>query len=88
MARTNKNPPKLHRLLLQLKSKPMTYTEIHQYLAKLNPDRVSTELWNPSLYGTNEREGVLERFCRKNTKRQWYVPEGVTITAPFTPTRY
>lgn len=78
---------KFQKLLKRLQTKPMTYTEIKKFLSKGNYSGRPTNLYDPSLYGTSTREGILPRFCLKNSDGKYYVPEGTVITGPATPLR-
>jgi hypothetical protein len=67
----------------------MNYTEIQNWLASRSGGMASgTEmgLHNFSLYGTDTRVGILQRFCRKNNDGRWQTIR--KVEAPFTPVRY
>lgn len=81
---------KFEALLKALASRPMSYTEIRRWLASrsgaahLSFDE--TRLYDFSLYGTPEKVGLLERFCRRNNDGRFQTVR--KVEAPFTPIRY
>ncbi len=82
--------PKFEALLKTLASRPMTYTEIRNWLASRSGGRYlsfdETRLYDFSLYGTPEKVGLLRRFCRKNSDGRYQTVR--KVEAPFTPARY
>jgi hypothetical protein len=82
--------PKLEKLLKAMdRTGGMTRSEMVTFLVggKRNYDSYShRDTYNSSLYGTATREGILERFCRKDARNgKWVVKQ--EITAPYTPVR-
>ena len=66
--------PKYERLLKALAKKPMSYSQIHEWLARNSElAGVSTKLHDFALYGTINRVGILRRFCGKTKNGQWKV---------------
>jgi hypothetical protein len=80
---------KFEKLLKVLASRPMNYTEIRNWLASRSAGFRAfedTKLYDLALYGTANRVGLLERFCRKNSDGRWQTVR--KVEAPFTPVRY
>ena len=81
--------PKFQSLLKVLASRPMNYTEIRNWFASRSGGYLSfeqTKLYDFALYGTENRVGLLARFCRKNNDGRWQTIR--KVEAPFTPVRY
>lgn len=81
--------PKFEALLKTLATRPMNYTEIKNWLASRSggtASREETGLFDFSLYGTNDRVGVLERFCRRNNDGRYQTVR--KVKGPFNPVRY
>ncbi len=82
--------PKFEALLRMLASRPMSYTEIRNWLASRSGGKYlgfeQTRLYDFSLYGTPDKVGVLERFCRRNNDGRYQTIR--KVTAPFTPARF
>ena len=81
--------PKYEALLKAMASKPMNYTEIKNWLASRSGGYANSEevrLHDFSLYGTDSRVGLLERFCRKNNDGRWQTVR--KVEGPYTPVRY
>lgn len=80
---------KFEALLKTLAQRPMNYTEIRNWLASRSAGYQAfedTKLYDFSLYGTGEKVGLLERFCRQNTDGRYQTVR--KVRAPFTPVRY
>lgn len=80
--------PKYEKLLKTLATRPMNYTEIQNWLASRSGGRTFSNEQRKhdfSLYGTATRQGLLERFCRKNSDGRWQTV--VKVEAPYTPVR-
>jgi hypothetical protein len=80
--------PKYEALLKAMATKPMNYTEIKNWLASRSAGYANADmvrLHDFSLYGTDKRQGILERFCRKNNDGRWQTV--VKVEAPYTPVR-
>jgi len=81
--------PKFEALLKTLATRPMNYTEIRNWLASRSAGYQAfedTKLYDYSLYGTGDRVGILERFCRQNKDGRYQTVR--KVQAPFTPLRY
>lgn len=81
--------PKFEALLKVLATRPMNYTEIRNWLASRSGGYQSfdeTKLYDFSLYGTDERVGLLKRFCRQNRDGRWQTVR--KVSPPFTPVRW
>ena len=86
---TRKTNSKFEGLLKTLATRPMNYTEIRNWLASRSAGYRSfseTKLYDFSLYGTDNRVGLLPRFCRKNNDGRWQTIR--KVESPFTPIRY
>ena len=78
---------KFYKLLKRLQTKPMTYTQIKTFLSKGNYTGRPTNLYDTSLYGSYEREGLL-RLCKRTWDGKYYVEPGTDIVnTPATPLR-
>lgn len=81
--------PKFEALLKTMATRPMNYTEIKNWLASRSGGQSYSEetgLFDYGLYGTGNRVGILERFCRKNNDGRWQTVR--KVSAPYTPVRY
>ena len=81
--------PKYASLLKALATRPMNYTEIQNWLASRSggvADATEMGLHNFSLYGTENRVGILERFCRQNNDGRYQTVR--KVEGPFSPVRY
>ena len=86
---TNRTP-KFETLLKAMASRPMNRKEITNFLIARSGGRLSYETaydyWNSNLYGTQERVGILEWFCRQNRDGRYQTVR--KVEGPFNPSRY
>jgi len=86
---STRTTPKFEALLKTLAQRPMTYTEIRNWLASRSGGLQSvdeTRLYDYSLFGTGARVGLLERFARRNNDGRYQTIR--KVKGPFTPVRY
>lgn len=74
---------KLEVLLKTMEFRPMTYTQIKEFLFSLDGRKKHARgAYDTSLYGDFEREGVLQRFCRRTKGGKWKTVR--PVVGPFT----
>lgn len=83
--------PKIQRLLNTMKDVGgLTHEQIVKFLLRgtgKKYDTTTRKYFDSTLYGTNFREGVFERFCWRLKNGKWKIRGGAKIEGPFNPRR-